>query len=467
MTSDNTRRLFHLVCGPLLFLLSIWLIPDSVLAFSAKAAIGAMFWMGWWWVSMPVSPAVTALLPIALTSIFNLAPVDSITRLYFSDIVVLLLGANIISATWELTGLDKRLAIKSLLLLGPSIKTHIAVWFLASVVLSSILPNSVVCALMVPICAAMIRFLSNGKISHLQPLLFVLLTAIAWGCGLGGLGTPLGGAMNLVAVSYLEQITGHEYFYTEWIVKMLPMMLLLTGATLLFLFLIRPKNLSLGKTREFIEAEYAKLPPVNRDEILGLALFLIPLFLSFARELYAAWMPNLKPAQLFLICGLFCFILNGKDGKAFATWKVVNPKIEWQLLLLFAGGLALGHLLTSTGATKALAGAIGSLHLGSGLLLLIVIVAVTMIFVEVASNTAAAAIAVPMVIGLASEMGADPVAYVYITAAAFNTGFMFPTSIRAIPIAYGLNTGYLFKHGAMMTVITTVLIACVGSVLYF
>ncbi len=467
MPSIKDRRLLHLLCGPALFLLCLWLLPETSLSFGARVSIGAMLWMGWWWVAMPVDPAVTALIPIALNALFGLVPMESVTSLYFSDIVVLLLGASVISATWEITGLDRRIAISSLMLLGPSVKTHIAVWFLASVVLSSVLPNAVVCALMVPVCVAMIHFLAGENSDSMKPLLFVLLMAIAWGCGLGGLGTPLGGAMNLVAVSYLEQLTGHEYFYMEWVIKMMPMMLLLVGATLIFLFFIRPKNLSLEKTRGFVVAQYAKLPKISYDEKLALVLFIAPLILSFARELYAAWLPGLKPAQLFLICGILCFVLSGKDGKAFATWKLVNPKIEWNLLLLFAGGLALGHLLTNTGATKTIAAAITSLHLGEGLLLLIVIVAVTMVFVEVASNTAAAAIAVPMAIGIASELGVDPVAYVYITAAAFNTGFMFPTSIRAIPIAYGLSPSYLFRYGLAMAIITIVLIAAAGLVLFF
>ena len=133
--SDN-KRLFHLFCGPVLFALCLGLIPDSTLALPTRTAVGTMLWMGWWWVSMPVNPAVTALLPIVVNALFTLVPMSSITSLYFSDIVVLLLGASMISATWEITGLDKRLAVRSLMLLGPSVKTHIAVWFLVSVVLS-------------------------------------------------------------------------------------------------------------------------------------------------------------------------------------------------------------------------------------------------------------------------------------------------------------------------------------------
>jgi len=392
---------------------------------------------------------------------------SSITSLYFSDIVVLLLGANIISATWEITRLDRRLALLSLLFLGPSLKLHIAVWFLVSVTLSSVLPNAVVCALMTPICIAMLRFLGAAGQSIPRNVGYILLLAIVWGCGLGGLGTPLGGAMNLVAVSYLEKVLGREYFYMEWIAKMLPMMGILVTCALAFLLYARPRDFNLGKSTEFIATEYAKLPRFSREELISLVLFVAPLVLSFARELYAVWLPGLKPAHLYLLSGIIAFVLSGRTTDAFTNWKTVGPKIEWQLLLLFAGGLALGQLLTTTGTTRAVASWIAAMHLGGGFLTLLVIAAITILFVEVASNTAAAAIVVPMVIGLAQELGLDPVAFIYVAAAAFNTGFMFPTAIRAIPVAYGLNTGYLFRKGVVMNVLTIIIVALAGQLLYF
>ena len=68
--------------------------------------------MGLWWVLRPVNIAVTSLLPIPLNAIFGMVPMEGIISKYFSEIVVLLVGSDLISLVWEKTHLDKRLAIK-------------------------------------------------------------------------------------------------------------------------------------------------------------------------------------------------------------------------------------------------------------------------------------------------------------------------------------------------------------------
>ncbi|MBO4793470.1 MAG: anion permease, partial [Deltaproteobacteria bacterium] len=211
-TTMLSARARDLLGGPLLFCLALIALPDAAFAFSARAAVGVMLWMGFWWIRLPVSPAVTALLPVALNALFALAPMGGITSRYFSDIVVLLFGANLISLSWERTGLDKRLALKALCLIGPSIMRQAASWFLAAALLSTVLPNAVVCAVMAPIAVSMLRHirLQHGAgqpegtgtdapgASGMGSAACLILACIAWGSGIGGLGTPLGGAMNLV-----------------------------------------------------------------------------------------------------------------------------------------------------------------------------------------------------------------------------------------------------------------------------
>lgn len=53
-----------------------------------------------------------------------------------------------------------------------------------------------------------------------------ILLAIVWGAGIGGFGSPLGGAANLVAISYLEKLTGQEFMYIDWVVRFLPLLVL-------------------------------------------------------------------------------------------------------------------------------------------------------------------------------------------------------------------------------------------------
>ena len=113
------HRSLNVFSGPLLFLL-VLLILAPVIEFKQAAAIATIFWMGLWWVLRPVNIAVTSLLPIPLNAIFGMVPMEGIISKYFSEIVVLLVGSDLISLVWEKTHLDKRLAIKSLCGLGTS-----------------------------------------------------------------------------------------------------------------------------------------------------------------------------------------------------------------------------------------------------------------------------------------------------------------------------------------------------------
>ena len=94
------HRSLNVLSGPLLFLLVV-LILAPVIEFKQAAAIATIFWMGLWWGLRPVNIAVTSLLPIPLNSIFGMVPMEGIISKYFSDIVALLVGSDLISLVWE------------------------------------------------------------------------------------------------------------------------------------------------------------------------------------------------------------------------------------------------------------------------------------------------------------------------------------------------------------------------------
>lgn len=455
------NKLISLILGPVLFLAALLLIPDSLFAFSARCAVGLVFWMGCWWITLPVAVGVTALLPILVNAFFDLVPMSTISGKYFSEIVVLLLGADLISLSWEKTGLDKRISLKALCWIGPSLRQQIAVWFVLSAVLSMFLPNAVVCAVMCPIAVSMLKFIGEGDISKSKAGA-IILASIAWGAGIGGLGSPLGGAMNLVAVDYFEQLTGAEYMYVDWMIRLVPMLALLLAADLVYLFLIKPKTGNLNGTRAYFQGLYRELPPISRDEAVSLTLFVTATVLSFVRPLYTNLLPGVKPAYVFLLFGMLTFVLPKKEGGVILSWKDAEKGVLWGLLFLFAGGLAVGQMISDTGAAAAIADVVSRLDLDGGLPTIFIFVAFTVLLAEISSNTAAAAIATPVVVTITQGLGLDPIPYLYITAAAFNCAYVLPTSIRAIPVGYGLSTKYLFRNGLVLTVLGIVVITLAG-----
>ena len=194
---------------------------------------------------------------------------------------------------------------------------------------------------------------------------------------------------------------------------------------------------------------YAQLGTIRLGEKISMVLFVAATLLAFIRPLYAGWLPALKPAYVCLIMGLL-------------TWEFAEKGVMWGMLFLFAGGLALGSLVTETGAALKMAEAITLLPLTGGLETVFAFTLFSTVLTEISSNTAAAAIAVPVVQSIAQALGLNPIPYLFVAIVAFNSAYVLPVSIRAIPVSYGLDPAELFKNGLLLSLCSVLLITVVG-----
>ena len=463
--SMKKNRWMNIWVGIALFALCILLLPTAIFPEVAqRAAIGTVLWMAYWWITAPVDLAVTAFLPIAINAVLPMANMSTVIANYASETILLLLGASILTVSWEITGLDKRIAMKFLAMIGNNLRQQVAFWFLLSMALSAILPNAVVCATITPIAISMLRYVGEGDIANSKKGSLLLLT-VAYAAGVGGLATPLGGAMNLVTVDYIQQLTGKEYMYTSWVVRFLPIMVVLIVSNILFLMLKVKKNETLGASREYFAAEYAKMPKMQKEEIISLSLFLAATVLGFTRQLYQNILPGLKPAYGFIICAILSFMVTRNDGKRLMAWKGVQTKIVWELMYIFAGGLAVGSLINNSGAAECIGKAVSVANLDGGFVTVLVIVVMTVLLSDVTSNTATAAVAMPIVISIIQGIGKDPIPYIYIASIGVNLSYMLPPSIRAIPVGYGLQPKYMLKQGVPITIMVIALMSITGYLL--
>ena len=451
-------KLISVILGPAFFLLCYFLLPSDIFTTAgARGAVGMVAWMAFWWVTGAVDYAVTAFLPIAVNAVFGLVDMSAVITNYSSETILLLLGASILVVSWEVTGLDKRIAAKCLSLVGGKLSTQLIFWFLLTTALSSILPNAVVCATITPIAVSMLRFIGEKDIGESKNGSAILLT-IAYGAGVGGLATPLGGAMNLVTVEYLQELIGEEYMYTSWVVRFLPIMLVLVVSNVLFIVLRHcKKGERLAGSKDYFVSVYKEMPKMTKEEIISLSLFAVATGLSFTRQLYQELLPGLKPAYVFIICAVLSFFIRKENGEKLMKWKDTQGKILWDLIYIFAGGLALGALINKSGAAENIGTLVSSMNLDGGFLTVFIIVTVTILLSDVTSNTATAAVAIPIVISIINGMGKDPIPYVYIASIGVNLSYMLPTSIRAVPVGYGLKPKFMFKEGVWLTLIVIAL----------
>lgn len=458
----DKKRLLFLLLGPVLFALCLWLLPRDIFpTLPARAAVGSVVWMALWWISAPVDYAVTAFLPIVINALFSVTDMSAVIAQYASETILLLLGASILSISWDETGLDRRIATVCLTLIGSSLAGQLVFWFLFSAVMSAFLPNAVVAATLTPIAVSMLHYAGEGDASE-SPAAALILITIAWGAGIGGLATPLGGAMNLTVIRYIEELTGQEFLYSGWVLRFAPVMLVLVGSNLAYLLLIRPRGARLPGSRVYFQSERKKLGRMSAAETISLILFLAATILSFARGLFSELLPNFKPAYIFLLCAILTFLPKKPDGERVLTWKTAQKKIVWGLMYVFAGGLALGKLITGSGADAMIGEAIGRTALSGGFGLCLLLMAVTMLLSELTSNTATAAIIIPIVISVTSGLGLDPIPYIYAATIGVNLSYCLPTSIRAVPVGYGLAPKTLLRRGLPLSLSMIVIMAALS-----
>ena len=373
-------------------------------------------------------------------------------------------SASIITVSWEETGLDKRIAARFLGFIGESLRNQIVFWFILAAALSSVLPNAVVCATLTPIAVAMLKYVGEGDIENSRIGKKLLLT-IAYAAGLGGIASPLGGAMNLVTVDYIQQLTGEEYIYMHWVIKFLPIVIVLLVTNIIFMLRDVKKEETLGGSREYFQRAYKELAPMSFEEKCSFALFAIATVLAFTRQFYQDLLPGLKPAYAFITCAVIAFLIVNKNGDRVMKWKSAQTKIIWDLLYIFAGGLAVGTLISNTGAAQNIGDAVAAMGLTGGLMTVFVIITVTLLMSDVTSNTATAAVAIPIVISIVQGIGLNPIPWIYIASIGVNLSYMLPTSIRAIPVGYGLPPKYMLKEGWKMTILVIISMTAVAYLL--
>ncbi|MCM3689144.1 SLC13 family permease [Kocuria rosea] len=170
---------------------------------------------------------------------------------------------------------------------------------------------------------------------------------------------------------------------------------------------------------------------------------------------------------------LFVLPTNWAKREATLTWSDA-AKIDWGTIILFGTGIIFGSLLAATGLAETIGtGAAENLAITNVVAITVFSAVLAILISETTSNTASAAVIVPIVIPLCQAIGVDPFVPALAATFAASFGFMLPVSTPqnaivygtgAVPITRMIRTGIVFDIlGAILIVsIVPVMIALVG-----
>ena len=359
---------------------------------------------------------------------------------FASPIIVLFMGGFLISSAVTKHGLDKVIAAK---LIRPF--TGRPIFLLYGVLgitafFSMWMSNTATAAMMLAIIVPLVRALPEDNPFHRAVIL-----AVPFGANIGGIGTPIGTPPNAVALAALR-MAGYRIGFLDWMLVAVPLavlMLIVAGALLYRLF-PPPKGLVLPKIE--------KAGKINGQGRLTLLILIV----TIALWLTSKW-HGMSEAGVALIA-----------AAALTALRVLGRRdvdsIDWSVLILMWGGLSLGKAMQATGMVDyivelpivgtitGMQGPVGGMVLAGFIVILSVTLSTFM------SNTATAALIVPMAMALSPK---DQGSLAIVTALACSFAMAMPVSTppNAIAFASGkIPAVAMIRSGVVISVIAVVLL---------
>ncbi len=401
------------------------------------------------WVTEALPLFVTSLLiPVVLVFAGVATAVDA-TAPFFNPIIVLFFAGFLMAEAMHRTGLDHWVAVTITAGAGRSAITLFGAMIGLTAFLSMWMSNTAATAVLVPIAIAITDPLGEARFQR------ALVLGIAYAATIGGVGSAIGTPANQLAIEFLDQYGDRTISFVEWFGYGLPMVVLFLPIMGVFLWRRRHMRFDSAVFREaraIAEAERTKLGRPNRDQLIVLAVFAL---------VAAGWLTETFHGVHAGIVALAGAVL------LFALAKLLPEDlghISWASLLTFGGGLTLGVFLVETGTSGYVATRLTGLADWPALLAMLAVAMVTLLLTTVASNTASAAILIPLAIPLAAVIGIAPVTLVIVVAIASSIDFALVIGTPPTMIAYStrlFTAGQIFRTGILLDLVGVLLLVAV------
>ncbi|WP_447474196.1 SLC13 family permease [Vibrio harveyi] len=398
------------------------------------------------WLTEAIHVSITALLIPLLAVFLGVFNTQAALNNFSNSIIFLFLGGFALAAALHKQKLDQAIADKVLLIARGKMSVAVFMLFGVSAGLSMWISNTATTAMMLPLVLGVMSKL-DAKKSH-STYLFVLL-GIAYSASIGGIATLVGSPPNAIAAAEVG------LSFTEWMELGLPISLILMPIAILVLYTMTKPDLS-----HKFELDHQPVEWTN-GKMITLAIFLLTVTLWIFSKPINAMLGGFAKFDTLVAIG--AILLLGASRAV--EWKDIEKTTDWGVLILFGGGICLSNVLKATGTSVFLAnGLAGFLEQAGVLLTILAVVAFVVFLTEFASNTASAALLVPVFATIAEALGLSPVILSALIAVAASCAFMLP--VATPPNAIVFATGHI-KQKEMMRIGMVLNIACIGALTLF
>ena len=434
------------------------LVLIKILPFSAQEnrGLALLIFIGILWLTEAFNITVTSLMVPVVAIGLGLINTQKALAPFSTPIIYMFFGGFVVAAVLQIQNLDKIIANYIIRLAKGNLKLSITYLFTATTFLSMWINNTAVAAMMLPLTMGMLKGINAEKNHRLYA--FVLL-GMAFSASIGGIGTLVGSAPNAILASQI-QVT-----FTEWLGYGFPVMVLLVPSMIFSLWVILRPDFSVEFNPSLEKVSFNRKNIITLVIFIGMAIML--LFSSLLNPWISAFLELPKKIENFdtviALCVVIFICVSGV-----ATWKEIQERVEWGVLVLFGGGLTLSIVMKDSGASKIMADSIVQFVQTKPLWVLCFVITAFIIFLtEFTSNTASAALIMPIVISVAQSMNLPPIALAAIIACGASCAFMLPIATPPNAIVFATGNVKQLDMAKVGLILNLFCIAIIGSMTYF
>ena len=338
------------------------------------------------WTNEALPLGVVSLLPLLLFPVFGILDTNAVAANYSKSIIFLFLGGFMLAIAIEKIELHRYFSAKLLSFFPKTARGIIYALAITSALLSSILSNTTITLMLMPIAL----FLSDNKALKIRFLL-----ATAYGASVGGILTPIGTPPNLILLGFLEEHALPIMTFGGWMVMMVPVVGLM--------LLIMPYLLSKGVESMSVSEVSQDMPVLTGEQkrLYGIIVLLagVLIFNTFLKQLTGT---ALNEKLVLLGFGLVMFM----PRIGFLTWEDTRS-LPYEIIFLFGAGFSIAAAFSKTGLAADIAGKLDFIATMPFLGMLVVVALFVTFSTEVTSNTALTSIAIPIFYAFAQKMPQD------------------------------------------------------------
>jgi sodium-dependent dicarboxylate transporter 2/3/5 len=285
-----------------------------------------------------------------------------------------------------------------------------------------------------------------------------LMLCVAYSASLGGMATLIGTPPNAIFASLSKTLVEVDVSFGQWMLIGLPVsaISLLVAWWYMVNFGAKISSIPITAEKGIVLKKLIELGKMSRDEKIVAGVFAVTAVAWVTRGLvWKDFLPLVDDSTIAVVAAISLFLLPSISKGRLLDWETA-VRIPWGVLLLIGGGLALASGFTITGLDVWIAEQLNFLGGMHYFIIILAVVAVTIFVGEILSNTATAALLIPISVALAGSLNINPMLLMLPIAIATSYGFIMPvgTPPNAIVFASGhVTAGKMARAGLPLDLI--------------